>query len=64
MQTFNISQIYVDKNDPWLGILDASAFAIPSTTNRQKIYSPGELIFGCDMILPIEHTVDFELIRQ
>ena len=25
-QTFNISQTYVDKNDPWMGILAAAAF--------------------------------------
>ena len=35
--TFNISdQTYVDKKDPWTGILDAAAFAILSTTNRKK----------------------------
>ena len=41
-----------------------AAFAIYSTTNRQKYYSPGRLIFGRDMILPIKHRVDWELIRQ
>ena len=58
MQTFNISQTYVDKNDPWVGILAAAAFAIFSTTNGQKGYSPGQLIFGRDMILTIKHSVD------
>ena len=33
VQTFNIAQTYVDKDDPWLGILDAAAFVIISTTN-------------------------------
>ena len=28
VQTFNIQQTYVDKNDPWTGILAAAAFAI------------------------------------
>ena len=64
MQTFNIQQTYVEKNDPLSGILYAAASAILSTTNRKKVYSPGELIFGRDMILPIKHTVDWELIRQ
>ena len=64
MRTFNISQTYVDKDDPWLGILAAAAFVIPSKTNRQKIYSPGQLIFGRDIIILIEHTVDLELTRQ
>ena len=65
MQNFNIStQTYVDKNDPWLGILATAEFSIISTTNRQKLYSPGKLIFGRDMILPIKHMVDWELIHQ
>ena len=51
VHTFNIStQTYVDENDPWTGILAAAAFAIHSTTNRQKCYSMGKL--------------DWELIRQ
>ena len=45
--TFNISTLaYVDENDPLLGILAAAAFAIRSAANRQKDYSPGQLIFG------------------
>ena len=52
-RTFNIQHTYIDKNDPWTGILDASAFLICSTTNEPKGYSPGQLIFGRDMILPI-----------
>ena len=61
---FNIQQNYVDKNDPWTGILDVSAFAILSTTNSKKGYSPCQLIFGRDMIIPIKHRVDWELLRQ
>ena len=41
-----------------------AAFAIRSTTSRQKVYSPGQLIFGRDIILLIKHRVDWELIRQ
>ena len=61
---FNIPQTYVDKNDPRTGILDAAAFAIRSTIIRQKVYSMGQLIFCRDMILPIKHKMDWELIRQ
>ena len=59
VQNFNISQTYVDENYPWTGILAAVEFAILSTTNRQKCYSPGPLVFGRDMILPIKHKVDW-----
>ena len=47
-----------------VGQLKAAEFAIHSTTNRLKGYSLGQLVFGCDMIIPIKHTVDWELIRQ
>ena len=60
VRNFNIKQTYVDENDLWTGILAASAFEIFSTTNRQKCYSPGQLIFGCDMIFLIKHSVDWE----
>ena len=51
--TFNISHTYVDEDDPWTGILAAAAFAISSTTNRQKGSSPGQLVFGCGIIILI-----------
>ena len=58
VQNFNIStQTYVDKNNPWTGILAAAEFAIFSTTNRQKGYSTVQLIFDCDMILSIKDMV-------
>ena len=35
VQNFNIStQIYVDEDDPWTGILAVAALVILSTTNR------------------------------
>ena len=64
VRTFNISQTYVDKNYPCAGILSAAAFSICSTTNITKGYSPGQLIFGCDMILLIKHEVYWGLICQ
>ena len=61
--TFNVQQTYNDKNDPLTGNLAAAAFTIHLTTSSQKGYSPGQLIFGRDMILLIKHRVDWELIR-
>ena len=64
VRNFNIQQTYVDKNEPWTGILVAAEFTIRSKISRQKGYSPGQLIFGRDMIIQIKHRVDWELIRQ
>ena len=64
MQTFNITQTYVDEDDPWSVILAAEEISIWSTINSLKFYSPGQLLFGRDMVLPIKHKVDWSLIRQ
>ena len=62
--TFNIQQTYFDEDDPWTGILAAAEFGILSKKSRQKGYNPGQLLFRRDMILLIQHRVDWELIRQ
>ena len=59
VRTFNISQTYVDKDNPWAGILSAAKFTIFSTTNRKKGYSQGQLVFVRDMILLIKYEVDW-----
>ena len=64
VRNFNIPQTYIDKNDLWTGILAAAAFSFRSTTNSQKGYSPIQLIFGRDTILPIKYRVDWGSIRQ
>ena len=64
MRTFNISEIYVDNDDPQTGILAATSFTIRPTTSRFKGYSMVQLVFGRDIILPIKHKVDWQLIRQ
>ena len=52
MRTYNIKETYVDKDDPWSGILATTMFVIFSTENRLKVYSTYQLVFGNDMIIP------------
>ena len=42
----------------------AAAFTIFSTISRLKVYSPGQLVFGLDMIISITHKVYLLLIGQ
>ena len=42
----------------------AAVFVFCSTKYALKIHSPGQLVFGGDIILPMKHTVDWELLRQ
>ena len=62
VRNFNMSEMYVDEDDSWTGILVSSAFTNISTKNRLKGYSFGQLVFGHDMVLPIKHKVDWGLI--
>ena len=63
IRTFHISrQTYVEKYDPWTGILAVAEFVICSKTNRKKGYSPDQLIFGCEIIIPIKHRMASGLI--
>ena len=64
VQTYHIKETYVEEYDPWLGILAVAAFEILSTENSLKGYIPGQLLFGRDVIILIENTVGWELIRQ
>ena len=53
--SYDLQETYVDDADPCMGILAASYFAVQSTYHRTKQKSPGELVFGRDMILQINH---------
>ena len=40
-----------------MGILASAEFEIHSTANGLKLYTPGQLLFGSDMILQIKYYV-------
>jgi transposase InsO family protein len=63
IQTFELHENYLDEDDPWKGILAATAFAIRATYHTTLQKSPGQLIFGRDMIFNIQHTANWEYIR-
>ena len=54
----------MDENDPWKGILSATAFAIRSTYHTTLQKSPGQLVFGRDMMLNVQHKANWGLIRK
>ncbi len=64
IRTFQLEEQYLDEDDPWKGILSATAFAVRSTYHTTLKKSPGQLVFGRDMILNIKHTANWEYIRQ
>lgn len=64
IRTFELENNYLDEEDPWKGILSATAFAIRSTLHTTLKKTPGQLVFGRDMIFNVQHTANWEFIKQ
>ena len=64
VRTFELEDKYLDEDDPWAGILSAAAFAIRSTYHTTLQASPGQLVFGRDMIFNIKHVANWQAIKQ
>ena len=64
VRTYNLHSTYVYDADPWMVILAGADFVFLCTYHRAKGKSPGQLVFGQDMILPINHVADCKYIRQ
>jgi hypothetical protein len=55
---------YYDLDNPWGGILVAIAFALRSTYHTTLQAMPGQLIFGREMVLNLQHLTDWTAISQ
>ena len=64
IRTFELENNYLDEEDPWRGIISATAFAIRSTVHTTSKKTPGQLTFGRDMIFNLQHKADWEDIKQ
>jgi hypothetical protein len=54
---------YYDPDDPWGGILVAIAFALRSMYHMTLQAMPGQLVFGRDMVLNVQHLIDWTAIK-
>ena len=64
IQSFELqNNPYIDMDDPWSGILAAALFAMCSTYHTTLWAMPGQLIFGRDMILNMQHLDDWTAIK-
>ena len=64
VRTFELETNYLDVDNPWKGVLSATAFAIWSTYHTMLKKTPGQLVFGRDMIFNISYVANWELICQ
>ena len=63
VHTFNFKIIYLDKDDPWSGILADTAFTVLSTYHTKLQATPVQLVSGFNMILNTPFITDWEDIR-
>ena len=64
IKTFEVQDRDMDEEDPWIGILSAVAWAICSTYHTTMQATPGQLVFGRDMIWNLPHIADWRYIQQ
>ena len=64
IRTFELQDSWLDEDDPWKGILSATAFAVRSTYHTTMQKTPGQLVFNRDMIFNIKHVANWEVIKQ
>ena len=55
IRTFELEENYLDEEGPWKGILSATAFAVRSTVHTTLKKTPGQLVFGRDLVFNMKH---------
>jgi transposase InsO family protein len=63
LRTFELHEREMDVNDPWSSFLASAAFAIRSTYHTTLKATPGQLVFGRDMLLPIKFKANWAEIK-
>jgi len=59
LRTFGLESATLNEEDPWTPYLASVAWAICSTYHTVLNATPGQLVFGCDMVLPIQFQADW-----
>ncbi|MGH7974316.1 MAG: integrase catalytic domain-containing protein, partial [bacterium] len=63
LRTFELQKCEFDANNPWSGFLSSVAWAIRSTYHTTLDATPGQLVFGREMIFNLAHNANWERIR-
>jgi hypothetical protein len=59
LRTAEIDGREMDEKDPWVPFLASGAYTIRSTFHTTLEATPGQLVFGIDMVLPIKFMEDW-----
>jgi len=64
LRTFELEKKELDERDPWGQFLSTVGFAIRSSYHTTLGATPGQLVYGRDMILPMPFEPNWELIKS
>ena len=64
IRNFTILQMYLDYENPWVGILSSTMFTIRSMVHTTMQHTLSQLVFGRDVILNINQEANWYLIKQ
>jgi hypothetical protein len=64
LRTFEAENQPMDESDPWSGILSAAAWAVRSTCHAASQSTPGQSVFGQDMIWDMAHVADWQRVKH
>jgi hypothetical protein len=59
LMTAEVDSGELDERDPWRPFLSSDAYTICSTFHTTLKAKPGQLVFGRDMVLPINFVADW-----
>ena len=63
IRSMQLNGVQLLPDNPWGGVLSATAFAVRSTVHSTTGATPGRLVFGRDMMLNIKHRANWKLIK-
>ena len=63
IRTFELEELELDEDNPFTGILSAVSWAIRSMYHTTLQATPGQLVFGRDMILNLHHIANWKSIQ-
>jgi hypothetical protein len=64
LRTAEIDGREMDEKDPWGPFLSSAAYEIRSTLHTTLKTKPAQLVFGRDMVLPIQFMADWGAVEQ
>jgi hypothetical protein len=63
LRTFELEKCQLNEREPWRPFLSAAAYAIRSTYHTTLSATPGQVVFGRDMLLPITFKANWARIE-